>query len=342
MAAADKSNSLKADAEKKDALYRKVVRKTWRRKRFRELSEIDKLVLLYLWTAPDSVNPGIYYISIPTVADDLRYDTGIIRESFRRLTQDNWFWYDADERVVFLPKWYEYDPPFNKNVVVSYLRWANELSQTKLSAYFLWTLKPYVEFYNLSFGNHTGIIPEPLPQSFGIQLQLQEQIQEHRRGEKNEESTTEPAPSAPLENSSTKTPEQMREVLAPMFGWNGQSKKELGFGDYMLAVCEWLGKIYPNETFAPLKVTAGSITKTVARNAFGKTEQYHNSWPPISAFVEFLKLAIGEPLEGGGLQNNRNYPKIHSQMIRFVNQVFTDGQQAHEYAHAAYQKAGIV
>lgn len=154
--------------------------------------------------------------------------------------------------------------------------------------------------------------------------------------------TNRTAPTAPIENSITKTPEQMKSELAPILGWGGEKKKEPIFGDYMLAVCEWLTMVYPDEPVANLKVTAGSITKSIAKNAFGKTEQYHKSWPPIPAFVEFLKLSIGEPLEGGGLQNGRNYPKAHSQMIRFVNQVFLDGQQTHEYAHAAYQKAGVL
>lgn len=334
--------TIRCDADKKDALYRKVVRKTWRRKRFRALSEVDKLVLLYLWTAPDSVNPGIYYINIPTVADDLRYDSGIIRESFLRLAKDNWFWYDMDERVVFFPKWTEYDPPYNKNVVVSYLRWANELAQSKLSAYFLWTLKPFVESYGLSFGNHTGMIPEPLPQSFGIQEQLQEQEQIQGAVEKKKAPTSSLAPTAPLENLIEKTPDQMRAELAPLLGWNGSKKKELCFGDYMLAIRDWLCAVYPGANSESLKIIAGNITKTIAKNAFGKPEQYHKSWPPIVAFTEFLNLSIGEPREGGGLLDGRKCPAKPNEIYRFVNQIFTDPQQAHEFAHAAYHKAGLV
>lgn len=53
------------------ALYRRFVRKTWRKPRYRALLKDDPvkgLMLAYLWTGPDSHTPGIYYITPGTIA----------------------------------------------------------------------------------------------------------------------------------------------------------------------------------------------------------------------------------------------------------------------------------
>ena len=154
--------------------------------------------------------------------------------------------------------------------------------------------------------------------------------------------TNKQAPSAPTQILDKETREKMLGEISTAFGLNGQSKKELCFGDYMLAVRDWLSGVYPTADANALKVVAGNITKSIARNAFGKPEQYNKSWPPIITFTEFLNQAIGEPAGSGGLLAGRNFPPKPTDMIRFMNQVFTDGQQTHEYAHAAYHKAGLV
>ncbi|MGB5107536.1 MAG: hypothetical protein WBP42_12580 [Candidatus Zixiibacteriota bacterium] len=155
-------------------------------------------------------------------------------------------------------------------------------------------------------------------------------------------SKEEQEPSAPTENSNGKTPDQMRAELAPIFGWDGKKKKEVIWFDYLEASTQWLSGIYPHEPIDQIKTNAGRIIKNTARNAFGKPDSYHKSWPPVAAFLAFLHLAIGEPQDGGGLLSGRTYPPNSALMIRNVNQVFTDGQQTHEHAHAAYHIAGLV
>mgnify|MGYP001163214697 CR=1 FL=1 len=152
-------------SERKEALYRKVVRKTWRKRKFRDLNGDLKLILLYLWTSPDSTNPGIYYISIPTVADDLGHHADMVTASFHALIKDGWFMYDFEERVIFFPKWSEYDPPFNDSVVKSYISWAKELPKTVLTNYYLWTLKPYSDQYGITLPHDDGMMPALCPPS---------------------------------------------------------------------------------------------------------------------------------------------------------------------------------
>lgn len=328
---------------RKDCAYRKVVRKTWRKQNYRALPDSLKILLLYLWTGPDATNPGLYYISVGTISDDLEIPVETVRERLGILSQDGWLYYDADARVVFLPKWDKFDPPENGNVCKSFKSHVAELPDTELTGYFLTTLKPYCERFNIPLDE--GLcIPLPEPSANGIVIQEQEQEQEHKQGavDKKEAPTSGLAPMAPIENLVEKTPEQMRAELAPLLRWNGSKKKELCFGDYMLAIRDWLCAVYPGADSESLKIIAGNITKTIAKNAFGKPEQYHKSWPPIVAFTEFLNLSIGEPREGGGLLDGRKCPAKQNEIYRFVNQIFTDPQQAHELAHAAYHKAGLV
>lgn len=328
-----------------DALYRKIVRKTWRRKRFRDLPDLDKLILLYLWTSPESANPGIYYISIVTVADDLRNDSRMIRESFERLIRRGWFMYDFDERVIFFPKWADYDPPHNKNVVISYAKRVNDLPITKLTSYYLWTLKPFLECYGIVLENLTGIIPESFTQTFATQEQEQEheqeQEQEQGAAEKFDQAKQDPAPSAPpvSDNGSkpTPSPDEMRAKILETFG--GSAKKTT-FGDYLLAVNQWLMAVYRNSQ-RDLRDIAGKIVKTVALNAYRVITPVSGQWPEPDVFVRFLHAAIGQPLEQGGLADGRNYPPRPEDMIRFVNQVFTNPQEAAEYAHQARQESEL-
>ncbi len=322
---------------RKDAAYRKVVRKTWRKQNFRSLPDDLKILLLYLWTGPDAVNPGIYYISTATIADDLGTVTETVRERLGILSRDGWLYYDFDARVVFLPKWDKFDPPENGNVCKSFKAHVAELPDTKLTGYFITTLKPYCERFNIPLDIQLGI---PLPEPFGngMAIQEQEQEQEHKEGarKKNDHVSEILAPSAPLSGNGNKaTTDQMRAELSERFGWGGNGKKERCFGDYLLAVNAWLSAIYPTYDANCLKTFSGRILKSVAKNAFGKPEQYHKSWYSPETYVEFLRLAIGEPREGGGLLADRNYPPKPDEMIRFVNQVFQNGQETHEYAHAA-------
>ncbi len=329
--------------KKKDSAYRKVVRKTWRKQNFRSLPDDLKMLLLYLWTGPDASNPGIYYISLGTIADDLETVTETVRERLGILFRNDWINYDFDARVVFLPKWDKFDPPENGNVCKSFIAHVAELPDTKLSGYFLTTLKPYCERFHIPLDERL-CIPLPEPNANGIAIQEQEQEQEHKQGEpqKTELHTIQTTPSAPTVILDKETREKMLGEISTAFGLNRQSKKELCFGDYMLAIRDWLSGVYPTADPNALKVVAGNITKAIARNAFGKVEQYQKDWPPIIAFTEFLNHAIGQPSEQGGLLAGRKYPPKPTDMIRFVNQVFTDGQQTHEYAHAAYCKAGLV
>lgn len=169
------------------------------------------------------------------------------------------------------------------------------------------------------------------------QLQLQSQLH-------NNSSLREESPATPIENSSTSepSPEEMRNTLAPIMGWVGGTQKEVNQWSYTSAVLDWLCGIYPDlPRDEDSKTLAGKIVKLVSVNAFNLPDRYQKSWLPVSSFIEFLKLSIGEPQDCGGLVDGRKYPEKPKDMYRFVGQIFTNGVEASEYAHEARRNSGV-
>lgn len=143
------------------------------------------------------------------------------------------------------------------------------------------------------------------------------------------------------QNRDKPAPVEMRATLAPMLGWGGEKAKDVNQWSYTTAVLDWLCAIYPDlERDQESKTMAGKIVKLLAVRAFNQPDKYQKSWPPVAAFLEFLKLAIGEPKDGGGLLDNRKCP-TRKEMYQFVGQVLTNGMETFEYAHEARVKAGI-
>jgi hypothetical protein len=143
------------------------VRKTWRKTRFRELTVQQQLLLLYLWTGPEVINPGVYYIGVPTIADDLPFSEKSVRSSLKSLEAQGWFRYDSRAKVIFFPKWADYDRPKNQSVIISYLNHVKDLPDTELKGEFLKTLMPYLQQFSVSLPEELvglcGHKPESMP-----------------------------------------------------------------------------------------------------------------------------------------------------------------------------------
>lgn len=161
--------------------YRKIVKKTWRKPRFRKLEPLLQRVLMYLWTGPENDHPGLYYITYSTVADDLATDVETVKEWFAKLIKDDWFEYDEEARLIFFPKWWEYDPPANGNVVIGAYRYAADCPTSPLKFRFCTDLVTYAQRFNITLDQ---CFPEGLPDDFrnrslkGIGIQDIEQDKE--------------------------------------------------------------------------------------------------------------------------------------------------------------------
>lgn len=142
--------------------YGVIVRKTWRSMRFRTKSQFEKLLLAYLWSCPAGETcASIFYLSIPTIADDLETDTETVSQTVRQLVSEGWFEYDDKARVFFFPKQVEYDKPENPNTLKAFIKRTLELPETPLLAKFYQQLKPFVE----QFGKQ---LPEQLTKQLAV------------------------------------------------------------------------------------------------------------------------------------------------------------------------------
>lgn len=146
-------------AKREQSAYRKIVRKTWRKLKFRNESPEMQRMLLYLWTAPDSDMPGLYYVSPGTIADDLGTDTSTVIELLRNGSANGWFKYDFEARVIFFPKWTDYDPPPNPNTVSSYMRQLLDMPDSELCHCYAQTLEPFRQRYTVR-------LPEPFEEQY--------------------------------------------------------------------------------------------------------------------------------------------------------------------------------
>ena len=164
-----------------ESIYRKIVRKTWRRSRFQNLPSEIKLFLMYLWTGPDAATPGLYYISKPVISDDLGIGIRTVSERLRYCMDNGWIKYDEDTRFIFFPRWDRYDPPPNENTVKYYKRYALDAPDCRVKTLFLNTLRPYMERFGIPYPNGSETVPEPFPND----SRLLEQEQRTRAENKN-------------------------------------------------------------------------------------------------------------------------------------------------------------
>ena len=172
--------------------YRKVDPRIWKDEKFIALSERDKLIFIYCITA--QVNRiGIFNFSPAMAAEDVGVtNTQTFRERFDNVKKlFNWG-YDETFRVLYIPTWWKYNLPENKNVLVGNLKDLHELPNTPLLSLFYNNLK-YLGDLAEAF---TQTLAERYSKPSPIQEQEQEQEQESYCSELR--GTSEPAASVRL------------------------------------------------------------------------------------------------------------------------------------------------
>ncbi|RJX21818.1 MAG: helix-turn-helix domain-containing protein [Ammonifex sp.] len=156
----------------RDNRFGKVLRRTWRRENFKELSITEKLILNYLWSHPDADNPALIYCPPEVAADDLGLDVRTVKKHLKKLTksqdfsQDSlkpkstngagsdangaeigasslhglqrwWAYLDKRLHLIYLPKAFELFPPYNLSVVVCYEKAADKFPNCPLKSLYL-------------------------------------------------------------------------------------------------------------------------------------------------------------------------------------------------------------
>ncbi len=164
------ANPVKDDSRRS---YGIVIRKTWRSTRFRNKSNFYKLLLTYLWSCPAGENSAsIFYLALPTIADDLGTDTETVTRTVQEMVAEGWFEYDAEARVFFLPRQIEFDRPDNPNILKAFIKRSIELPETPLLLKYYQQLKPFLERFAEGFPEElveqvenrlANSIPNPVP-----------------------------------------------------------------------------------------------------------------------------------------------------------------------------------
>lgn len=91
--------------------YRKVYKRLWRNHDFRTFPDREKVLTLYLLTGPQTNRVGLYSYSMATAAEDLGWSLDSLRaRQDRVLAAFKWI-YDDKARVIYLPTWWEFNPP---------------------------------------------------------------------------------------------------------------------------------------------------------------------------------------------------------------------------------------
>ncbi len=189
--------------------YRKVSPRVWRDEKFARLTPAQKLLYLYAITGPQSNRIGLGVFSPAMAAEDLGFDAphlthsegvegGVpppLRESFAEAfakvrNMFDWGW-DPTTRVLFIPKWFVYNPPEAANNLKGNLTDLAELPQTPLMKDFAAVLWPIAEPLGVPLPpplREWCSDPSPTP------CRTQEQEPEQEQEQEQEQENTPPAP----------------------------------------------------------------------------------------------------------------------------------------------------
>jgi hypothetical protein len=103
------------------ARYRKIDPRMWNDDKFRTMSHEGQLVWIYMLTGPDSNRIGLYQFSIARASEDIGIETASVRRSIDVIMSSGMAFYDDHSRLIFIPKWLEYNEPSGANQAVGLL-----------------------------------------------------------------------------------------------------------------------------------------------------------------------------------------------------------------------------
>jgi hypothetical protein len=107
--------------------YRKLYVRLWRHPCFVGLTDAEKVVAIYVLTGPQSNRLGLYVLSIATAAEDLGTVPETLKKRLLTVCQTLGWLFDARARVVYIPTFFNWNPPENANVMKGSLKDLNEI-----------------------------------------------------------------------------------------------------------------------------------------------------------------------------------------------------------------------
>lgn len=169
------------------AKFRKVDPRFWHDEKVKLLGMDDKLLALYMLTAPQVNRIGIFCFSPAVASAQIRYpsDThamGIGMGIQRVCDTLNWC-FDSASEVLFFPTWWKYNGKCGPKTMLGNMDDLHDVPQTELIQRFA-SERRYLtdaEFSVLARVCHTHAIPMPYPSAFGAQEKEQEKEQEQEK-----------------------------------------------------------------------------------------------------------------------------------------------------------------
>lgn len=155
--------------------YRKVFSGIWDKTSFAGLGRDEKLVALYLLTAPQVNRIGLYKLSMAMAADEhLGMDKAALVKSIHTVCDTFGWGFDEGTRTVYLTSWWRYNPPANPKHLDGALKDLGKVPES-----------PFIERFKHNTDGLTGTVLDTFAERYGIprpnQQQQQEQHQEQER-----------------------------------------------------------------------------------------------------------------------------------------------------------------
>ena len=157
--------------------FRKVDPRFWKDEKIIPLAATEKLIVLYLFTG-QSNRIGLFSFSPGEAAEDLSLSLETFREGFGNVCRRLNFGWDETFRVLYLPTWWKYNPPENKNNVIGNLKDLDGVPNSPLIERFINNLQYLSEELHETF---TQTLAKRYPKRSPSQEQEQEQEQEKDR-----------------------------------------------------------------------------------------------------------------------------------------------------------------
>ncbi len=107
--------------------YRKLFPRIWRHPGFRGLSQADQRLTLYLLTGPQTNRIGVFHFSLATAAEDLGVSLDTLRKGLSNVTMTFGWMFDAQASCFYIPSWWRWNAPENRNVIAGNLKDLNEV-----------------------------------------------------------------------------------------------------------------------------------------------------------------------------------------------------------------------
>jgi len=154
--------------------FRKVDPRFWKDEKIISFLPAEKLIALYLFTG-QSNRIGLFNFSPGEAAEDLNLSPETFREGFGNVCRTLNFDWDETFRVLYLPTWWKYNQPENKNNVIGNLKDLDDVPDSPLIERFINNLHYLSEELQETF---TQTLAKRYPKRSPSQEQEQEQEQE--------------------------------------------------------------------------------------------------------------------------------------------------------------------